>query len=317
MKTTIGEIIKENKEYFNYSNADISKIANIDIKTVRNIINNKTEPDIKTLSKLEDIFEMHRGDLITLQMNINSLKKDIKIDEAASNKLNKIFKTTSYETIKLKTIKLLKGMGTNEYKGYLKNNLVGYYKYRENDLANIWIALSLKQITGRSYPNKFYKTDSKSIDSKVIEIMLTDNSFDKKIKDVNDVLTTKGIYLINTPFIKSSTIRGATFKLNNKAFILMNDNGKRECYYIFTLLHELVHLIGAKVNEKDINSLVAKKIRAKLTNSKISKEMEILMDTYDNVVVANGAGDVFDKIRNKTSIKINFGDDNKFIENNM
>ncbi|NQZ65728.1 MAG: hypothetical protein HRT99_00735 [Mycoplasmatales bacterium] len=131
----------------------------------------------------------------------------------------------------------------------------------------------------------------------------------KKNNNLANELEKREIYLINKPFIKKSSIRGVTLKQNGRAFILVNDNGKRECYYTFSILHELVHLFK-NIEEKEINSFVANMVKKFKKESKSKSEMNYLLETFEQ-------NNHFDLIHKNTKLKINFGNVNNFIKRSL
>ena len=296
--------IKDNMEYFNYSNDDLSQIANISQKTIRNILAGKTIPDLNTLTKLEEAFEMQTGDLVMLQVNIDKKYNKENLNETLAKAMDFYIGEYSTNTIIEKVSRIFKGKTPNEYKELMSNTIVGRYQYKDNELANLWIALAMKAIEGKEFENPFYKTRENVFD-RVLTLMAPDIKFEEKMKAIGEYLASKGVYIINKPFLQGSSIRGVAIKRNKRAFILMNDNGKRECLYMFTLMHELAHLF-TNLEEKEINKFIAKKI-AKQEKSTISiKELIYTLETFGN-------DEQFTLIHDNTTRKVNFGKATDFV----
>ena len=162
----------------------------------------------------------------------------------------------------------------------------------------------MKAIEGKEFEKPFYKTRENVFD-KVLSLIAPDIDFEEKMKAISQYLATKGVYIINKPFLKASSIRGAAIKRNKRAFILMNDNGKRECLYMFTLMHELAHLF-TNLEEKEINGFLAKKIAKLEKSTKSIKELIYTLETF-------GDDEQFTLIHDNTTRKVNFGKATDFV----
>lgn len=130
----IKKIILSNMEYFGYSYKDLANITNLTEKTIRNIINGKTKADATSISRFESAFEMRTGALYSFIKNYESSieKYDDSVEE-----LNKYLGPYSKSSFPIIFKKLFKGKNKEEYKNYLKDNLIKHYIYKDNDLANI------------------------------------------------------------------------------------------------------------------------------------------------------------------------------------
>lgn len=307
----IREIIKENMEYHNYSKRDLSELTGITVKTIENILNGKTEPNVETLNAFEKSFDMVIGDLVSIYIKSKHLSKHIDLDDKAQSELESIYKTYSFETIREKVKKLFKGKDTNEYREYLSSKLVSYYQYQsDNDLGSMWVAMAITESINRRSAESFRKTGNSTLIGDVFSVMSCDDDFETKISKLEKMLNKMGIVLINAPYIPGSSIRGASLKLNNNAYILLNDNGKRECYYTFTLLHEMMHLFKPNLTDFEINEIIAKNIKKSNKETKSMDELRTLVDAYGNE-------DQFEIVHKNTVRRISFGNYKSFIIEKM
>ncbi|NQZ65729.1 MAG: helix-turn-helix transcriptional regulator [Mycoplasmatales bacterium] len=166
-------------EYFNYSNKDLSLLTKLSEKTIRNILNLKTTPDIETLRKLEQAFDMENGDLIILQQNIIKAEQVLIFDNWILELMNDVMGEYATVSIYERLRRIFKGKNSIEYKKMMEKKIIGAYKYKDDDLANLWIALAMKDIEGKEYTNKFYKIEN-NIFLVVMNIMFSDENFEEK-----------------------------------------------------------------------------------------------------------------------------------------
>ena len=307
----IKEIIIENMEYFNMSNADLALVTGMTERTIRNIVSGKTKASLESLSAFEDAFKLERGDLYPYFNPVKYENMNETIFAHIDKSLGNIY---AKETIYNKMRKLFSG-DFNNFKKVLSVKSIDYYKFKDSDLAYLWMALNDKKAIGVKPTGKYNNANNAKIFKSYLKIMFSKDNIATRIKMMTEELSSNGIVLVNTPFIPGSSLRGATFTRNKVRYIYMNDNGKREYSYIFALGHELRHISGTK---DENNNELASKIKKYLNKNNIDHEIKHSFKLFEE----KKEGEKFSKedwtyLHDKTKLKVNFGESKTFIQEHI
>ena len=306
----IKEIIKENMEYFNLSNADLALMTGISERTIRNVVSGETKPSLESLSSFEDAFKLERGDLYPYYNQIKYTGGSDEVFKSIDDSLGNVY---AKETIYNKMRKLFSGT-LDSFKNLLSVKSVDYYKFKDKDLAYLWMALNDKKAIGISTLGEYKSANKTKIFNSYLEIMFSKEDINTRIDLMTNKLSENGIILINSPYIKGSVIRGATLKKNKVRYIFMNDMGKREYSYIFTLGHELKHVSGIK---EENNDELADKIEKYLSKNDIDHEIKYSFELFKQKNNQRFNDEDWEYLRNKTKLKLNFGDAKTFIQEHI
>ena len=303
----IKEIIKENMEYLNLTNKDVSLLTGITTRTIRNILDGKTKPTLENIYKIESALKLERADLIPY-MDVDGTFVD---DKTLFNKIDKTTNTLyAKETIISKLRRLVPG-GIDNYKSYLINLSPEFSKYKDKDLAYFWIALNEKKIEGIKPDTILTSNAKKSLISNYLKIMFTNKSFDIRVKNMKDYLFDNGIVLVNSPFINGSSIKGITLKKNGVRYIFMSDMYRKEWSYVFTLGHELMHIAG---QETENNDKLSNMIEKYLEKNNIKHDVLIAIEHFKQTKTEKWTDVDFKYIYNNTSSRVEFGKEDEFIK---
>ena len=300
------EAIRQNIEYFSMSNRELSLLAGVEEKTIRNILKGETSPSLITLDSFEKVFNLEVGDLVSLLQYSNSIDD---IPERVISTIEKSNETYSILSIKKMANSIFNGSLKN-YKSYVNSLSPDYYKFKESDLAYLWIASTDAKI-GNNHPSGVMDRKNKTnIIKKSLEILFKNSTFDDRVYEIKSFLSINGIMLVNSPFIKGSGLRGVTFKKKSGRYIYMNDNGKREHYYIFTLMHEILHVFNGKnVNNNDVANIIEKY----LEKYDIKHEIQLVINLYKQSDL-KWTDKEFSWIHDNTKLKIDFGSQDKLLK---
>ena len=304
----IRKIITDNMEYFNMSNGDLALATGMTERTIRNIVNGETKASLESLSLFEDAFKLERGDLYPYLNPIKYENMNKEIFTYIDNSLGNLY---AKETIYKKMWKLFNG-SLKSFKNILSVKSVDYYKFKDSDLAYLWMALNDNKSIGIRATGKYNSANKGKVFKSYLEIMFSKGDINTRINDVTKMLLSNGIILVNSPFIPGSSLRGATFNRNKVRYIYMNDNGKREYSYIFALGHELRHISGIK---EENNDELAKKIEKYLNKNNIEHEIKHSFELFKG----KKHNEKFTKeewtyLHDNTKLRIDFGDSKAFIQ---
>ncbi|MCP4336866.1 MAG: helix-turn-helix domain-containing protein [Mycoplasma sp.] len=309
----IKTIIKENLEYWNIDQKQLSIRTGISKKTISLIINEKIEITPETSLKIDKVFSFEDLTLYKIQQK-NKMRDIIKND----NKFKEITKYIEYMNIwpKLskvsfveKVSKLFKSNTLNEYKDSLLDSGTNFYKYKDKPLAYLWMALLENKFGHLKSKEEFKKSSGKTVLKGSLDILFSKEDWNTRQKKLEVFLDKHGIILVCAPFIKDSTINGSFLKKHKQRFIYISDSNKREYNFIFTLVHELCHAYFWKKGVED-NGLVSNLIRNHMKKYKQShSDLEFVMNLYDDKKEQNSfKKEDWDLIYKNTKKTINFGD---------
>lgn len=310
----IGKIIKENLVEMNLSQKELCILIDVSEKHLSRIINNEELISPEISSKLGKIFGVGDMDIYEYQQNYLEQKREKTKDE---KRIIEFFKTTkkfeSLADVSFETIYQNYFMSGNveNYKNFLKSNVVGFKKYKDKPLAYLWISLMDRKFGVEIAGGNFKCSTKNTVFKNCLDILVSDIVFDIKEKMIASYLDQNGVILKNGPFIPDSTIYGVSMKRRNQWFIYLSDMGKREHFYINTLLHELIHIYypslesESEKSEREIDLMVAS-MYAEFSN-KYNKHHKELEKYFDVLINHHDQEEAWNKLKESTTKKINFG----------
>ena len=218
-------------------------------------------------------------------------------------------------TMRRKVKEIIRANTLVERENDLKETVVGFKKYKNKPLAYFWIAMMEFNYGSKISSGEFKVSYKDTVIKNVIKLFMKNVKVEKKIEETIEFLDKHGIVLSNGPFLKGSTINGACYKRNKQRHIFMNDCRKREYSYLFTLVHELIHLYNPKIkSEKTIDNLTSKYIlEVSEKNKKIGNEITYVITKYKNTSAFKRKEDFWNEIHKNTKLRISFGDISSFI----
>jgi len=315
----VKKIIKEQMNYFNYSQADLAIRSNYSQQFISELISGRRKITPESSKRLGQIFGLKDLSLYNIQTRMEeqeALRKDSETEEVLQFLLSNLRDAELLHplTVRRKIKDIIRSNSLNERKNDLKETVIGFRKYKDKPLAYFWIALMELKFGSKKSTGVFKSSYKDTVIKNAIKIFLKNIEVEQKISQVQSLLDKNGIVLSNGPFLKGSTINGATYKRNKQRHIFMNDFKKREYSYLFTLVHELIHIYNPKVkNENAIDKLAAQYISEVANKNKSKHEILYVMKKFKDTPDSKRDENFWNEIYKNTKNKIYFGDINNFI----
>lgn len=311
--------IKENIEYLNLTQTQISLLTGITERHLSEILNGKEEITPESSASLGKLFGLDPLVLFDMQTKYNKLNsKPSDAEEAIINYTSSLdqYKLTDKLSMRLISDSFFPGKDLNSYKNYLSKSVVGFKKYKDKPLAYLWIALMEHKFGQLKSSGLFKKSSKETVYKNVIQILLSNKPFDIRLEEVKEYLSKSGIILAEGPFIKDSTIHGVSIERGHQKFIFISDMDKREYTFIVSLIHELVHYYE-NINQDDERAIDNKayEILSRYM-SKYDLEHKDLSVFFEAINSDLKEKDLFDHLHANTKKKINFGNVEKVLIDN-
>jgi len=309
----IREIISKQIKDKNLKKKDIAILIDVTPEYLSDLLNGKGEFSYEILLKLDKVFGLESNSLFTLMQSSknyhlvmnNQFYKNI----CKSLEDNKVFPLLSKESLMMKIDSIFPAEAS-KYSEFLNSNNVevNFMKYGDKPLAIFWFALMDRLYGHQKTETRFLKARGDVILTNSLKILFNSKkSFKRRNAELKKYLNDNGIILINSPFIKNSTIHGAAYKKGKQHFIFINDMKKREYSYIFTFVHELMHLYE---DHNEDNYLVINKIKDIMKKENISHPE--LLKAWELM-----EQEKYDELYKETKLRVDFGDYKHFLENNI
>jgi len=316
----IKNIIREQMKHFNYSQADLATRTNYSPQFISEIISGKRKITPESSQRLGLVFGLQNLTLYNIQTKKDEqelLINDKGIEEVSNFLLSehKDAKLLHPLTMRRKIREIIRANTLVERENDLKETVVGFRKFKDKPLAYFWIAMMEFNFGAKVSSGEFKVSYKDTVIKNVIKTFIKDIDVDQKIKEVTEILDKHGIVLSNGPFLKGSTINGAAYKRNKQRHIFMNDCKKRQYSYLFTLVHELIHIYNPKIKrERTIDNLAAQYILDVINKTKNSgNEFTYVINQYEKTPAHKRKDEFWNTIYQNTKLRIYFGDIANFI----
>lgn len=252
---TLKDIIDEKKEERSIaSDKQLATLLGINIDTLNRILKGENQKvDIISFIKISHFLELSIDE--TVKVYVATLQPDAVINIEDTKKANFIIK--NFDLDGLKSIGFIKNK--TDFKAIEKRiinyfNISSIYDYEDkvalplysksnlssNDLMNIfWIKSAYSHLEDMHNPNEFNPNDFKSLLSKIRPYSRLESN---GLLTVIRALYVVGINVIVQKYVSKTSVKGATFIVNNKPCIILTDLYGRYDLLWFTLFHELCHI---------------------------------------------------------------------------
>jgi len=269
----------------------LCKAINIDNKTLARILNGEAKKvDVVKVLKLGDFMGITYQEFV--QHYVAELKRDEirKIESARKagfilrnfdlpklKAMGFIKNRTNFDLIEKRILNFFGFDSLLEYEqGFLvlKNLFSRTQKSPSEKILKFWCTTAIKEFKTIDNPYPFDQTQTKSIIT-----MLSISTSDEVNGLFNIVrrLYRAGVTVLINPYVGNTQVRGATFIVNNKPCIILQDFRKTYDTIWFALAHELCHVI------KDLNTIDSTKFH--ITFDKAQNDLfidEIIERRADN-----------------------------------
>jgi HTH-type transcriptional regulator/antitoxin HigA len=253
-----GDFIKEELEYRNWSQEDLSEILGISLKSVNHLINHKQTITLDMARLLGKVFGQSPQYWINLDSNYrlrehveNNLVRDIEI------------KSIIYKYMPIKEMMKRKWICNVRNVDSLVKAVMDFWEIQAFDFKfldirvglhfrksetfmqfNAYYALNWFQMArkaSRFYPiNAFKKDGLKEIISKYSKYTVEENGIQSIIKDLND----SGVKFLVLQHLQKTYIDGASFFEDSNPVIVYSPRYDRVDHFWFTLAHEIAHVMN-------------------------------------------------------------------------
>jgi len=293
-----GDFIEEELEERGWSQKDLASIMNMSTKSISQIINNKQSVTIDTAKLLNKTF----GQSVEYWLNLETIYRlTLKKDKQKNNSNQVELKAKIYERMPVlemrkkgwlpdwgrdvdKLILIVKEFWGDLIKGekidfsFMDANLSKKFahefrksekfnKYNES-YALTWLEMAKKMSSKYSLP-KYDKVKLLSIIDNFDKYLEDENKINSLLKDLNEA----GVRFFILSHLQSTYTDGCSFIYDGNPTIVFTKRHNRYDNFIFTIAHELGHIVKHLKNEDDyfIDSLFDSD---KIGNQKSSKEIE-------------------------------------------
>jgi len=254
-KRNLKDLIEEKKEERSIkSDKQLSTILGINIDTLNRIINGENKKiDIVSFIKISNFLEMDVSNTVNVYMQ--TLQIDVVADIEQSKKAN--FITKNFDLEALKKIGFISNKSDFQA---IENRILNYFNIdsvfdyitkvayplysksnlSSSDLMNIfWIKSAYSHLENMKNPNHFNAEDFKKLLSKIRPYTRLETN---GLLTVIKALYVVGVNVIIQKYVSKTSVKGATFIVNNKPCIILTDLHGRYDLLWFTLYHELCHI---------------------------------------------------------------------------
>ena len=318
-KEIISDIIKSHIKHNKYSQAEVSLLSGIDQVTLSRIINGKEEISLVNSKKLARVFDDLKDDELFLFRIYSDMKEFETLDERDSKILEGIEEYKGYKNFKLLdkfskmaiVRKIIDGGSLKKFEKFILKHSISFSKYKDSPKAKLWLVLMYRQNKNLKNVGNFKKSTKKTVYKKVFDIFFKLNvDIHKRIKKIQNELSSRGIIVQNGPYFKGSLVKGVSFIRNTSRFIFLTDMYKREYRWLISLVHELIHFYENLTNENEIENYAILLIKQYIaTNEIIDCDFDVFFKAYNNKQnqFLDNKEDYFEKLRAKTKRNLSFG----------
>lgn len=315
-RMAVAEVISENMTYWGYTSKEVAILSGIHESTIAKLLNGQIDVNIDHSERLSTVFKDWTGTTLIDFYNkkIENLEVDDKNDELVKylESVEK-FKLMDELSIRETLRHTWPGRSRIAFNEFLINSNANFSQYKDKALAQLWVALMFNKHSLATPSGDFKKSSYSTIFKNVFDRFFKDGDFNNRFKEIKDYLDKSGIVVENGPFIANSSIRGVSFNKNHNRYIFLSDMGKREFWWLLSLIHELLHFYSQNTDETEIdkeaeslikNYIAKNNVKHKDFDAFFKKQLETDWDNKSQ----EAKDEYFAWLRENTTRKINFGD---------
>ena len=253
---TLEDMIEDKKEERSItSDKQLAKLLGINIDTLNRIIKGENKKvDIISFIKISHFLELNIDE--TVKIYIATLQPDAVVDIEETKKANFIIKNfdldglksigfinskTDFKAIEKRVLSYFNIKSIFDYEDVVAYPLYSKSNLSSNDLMNIfWIKSAYSHLENMHNPNSFNPTDFKNLLSKIRPYSRLESN---GLLTVIKALYVVGVNVIVQKYVSKTSVKGATFIVNDKPCIILTDFYGRYDLLWFTLFHEMCHIL--------------------------------------------------------------------------
>lgn len=249
-----GDSIREELEYYGWSQIDLSEILNITQKHLSNILNNKVPISIEIAKALSSVFKQSPEFWINLDTNYRlQLQHSAKKDDIAAKAL--IFRYMPINQMrKLKWISDDKNQLINEVKNFWDIKELNFdfidskisacfrkssaFSKFNPSYAITWLQKANHEAKKESL-NSFNIEKLRTLSESIPEYTYTENGIQKFITELNNC----GVIFLHIPHLMQTYTDGASFLIKGNPVIVYTARFNRDDNFWWTITHEIGHIL--------------------------------------------------------------------------
>lgn len=315
-RAAVAEVISENIKFWGYTNKEVAILSGLHETTIAKLLSGTIDVNLDHSQRLASVFRDWTSTTLIefYKKKIESLKKDEKYEEMVNflettNKFKLVDELSLQETVK----HIFPGNSRESFNNFLLNSNVCFSQYKDKALAQLWVALMFNKYASIVPKGEFKKSSGPTVFKNVFDRFFTNESFEIRFVEIQKYLDKNGIFVVNGPFIKNSSIRGVSFNKNHQRYIFLSDMSKREFWWLLSLVHEMLHFYSTLEQEVEICKESERLIKTYITkNNIVNKDFAAFFKKQDSIdwgVNDQEAKDeYFAWLQKNTSQKISFGE---------
>jgi HTH-type transcriptional regulator / antitoxin HigA len=252
---TISRIIEEKCEEWDISQRQLSTAINISRGSLQRIMNEEADSiDVLDLLKVSNFFNIDLSDLIKIHVANAETDEIKKLESARRNgyiinnfdlktlkSIGFINSQTDFDEIEKRIKKFFGYNSVFEYSAEPVNFVFSRTNRNYSDkMLKFWLSIVMHQISKLKNPNPYDREKLLKILPK-IRIATLDEEYG--FTNFCKALYECGVTVIVESYLSKTQIRGATFIIEEKPYIVLTNLNKRLDTLWFTLAHELCHTI--------------------------------------------------------------------------
>lgn len=290
-------VVKNKIEEKNMTHKDLSDLLGISQKHLSEMLNGHKNITYDLSLRMEKILGFDEGFIlksIHIQKMLDSDYTESEQEIASFLKETEEYKLLSSVSLKMKVKNsafFVNGM--DNYSRYISqrgSNEIHYMKYKNKALSHFWIYL-MEKMCGEHLPKgNFKKSVGSTVINKVLDIYASGASIDIKIDKIKNTLSEHGIFLGNGSAISGAYLHGVHIKKGHHHYIFLSDYNKNFCYYINSLIHELLHIYLPDDLANDENYVINNSLnvidrylsKKKITNTELNDFVNIFKKDQDD-----------------------------------
>ena len=253
---TLKDLIEDKKESLNISSdRQLSSLVGINKDTLSRIINGDSKKvDLISIIKISNFLDLKIED--TVKVYVSSLKPESISEIEDNRKANYIARNfdldglknmgfikskTDFKAIEERITKFFKIPSIFDYDTYVAQPLFNKGKRSDHDLMNkFWVKSAYSNLEEINNPNEFDAEELKKLVPKIRPYSRLEKN---GLLTVVRALYIVGVTVIVQKHVPKTSVKGATFIVNDKPCIIITDYYDRYDLLWFTLFHEICHIL--------------------------------------------------------------------------
>ena len=293
-----GLLLKEILKARHIEQKELSKRTNISEKHLSQLLSSQVDLTIEIAQKMAVALDENPETWVNMQTKYNIIKEKIKCAEELSKHVDilKRFPIKDMEKYGLiqhckekwkKLLQLFSFLGYGDTENLQNMGLVMYRKLQTKDTeeaTTVLIKWGQKIALSRTI---MYPYNKKACELTIQEIRgyMRNPLNDELLYTIQEKLEKVGVIFVYTPKIKSTSVSGLSYKLNQHPVIHLTDRSKQVDSFWFSLFHELKHVLDGDILESNENINETKEVENKA--NKYAREIIIPEEKWHNFLVSN------------------------------